>query len=173
MLVNRRPSSISMIAVYQSKLVIVYQSCHPERSEGPGFSPMPPLSQARAITQVPRFARDDKRTITANSKSGMTPSNGKPGTTGAILSLRFRQLLAVRAGVGRLHHRDRLLQGKIQHSFRRQFDLLAFAGRLHRATSTGSRRSADRRTLASARDRSNNAAQDGAAPNLLGGILSA
>src|ERR1700732_2809794 len=37
----------------------------------------------------------------------------------------------------RLHHRDRLLQGKVQHRLRWQLDLLALACSLHPAANTG------------------------------------
>jgi hypothetical protein len=38
--------------------------CHPERSEGSWFLPAPPSRALRAHTKIPRYARDDKVSMT-------------------------------------------------------------------------------------------------------------
>ena len=75
--------------------------------------------------------------------------------------------------VGRLDHRDRGLQGEVQHGLRGQLDLLALAGGLCAPADSGACCGADGRTLAAARDGADNAPQDRASAYFFSGILAA
>src|SRR5580704_1024762 len=92
-----------------------------------------------------------------------------PEETGGLL--RICQFRPIRIRTGNLHHRDRRLQGEVQHGFRRKLDLLALGRRLNAASNSGTRRRTDRRALAAARDRTNDASKNSSAAHLLRRVL--
>src|ERR1039458_1851707 len=70
-----------------------------------------------------------------------------------------------------LDHRDRSLQGEVQHGLRGELDLLTLAGGLFAPTDSGARRSADHGTLSAAGDGTDDAAQNCATADFFRSIL--
>src|SRR5882724_9489360 len=71
----------------------------------------------------------------------------------------------------RLHNRQRCLQGKVQDGLRRQLDLLALGRRLYAPTQTSAGGCADRSSLASAGNRTDDGSDSGACPDLRGRVF--